>query len=477
MRIFAESPVCAVTSRLILMGKAGSSETFSPDYSILEDPDHHSVFISAMESGKKFLICKEELGNNSQKGECLYDVCPDASAYATVRPIFLIRDPIRVFDSWKNVGWKDVQSLIDCYTNMFRMLHQAPAHAVSCLIYERLIQEPRTEIERVCARWGVPFSETMLNFKASFESSFIFSTDRERVIYCEEKPLGLFTTVEGSSSVEPDVPYHNLLSNIEKDYIEEQIGLSYLRCWQDDILRLQAIFQEKMWIGFDLDDTLHEFRRSSGLATDRVLKDISKRYGIPIVALKDEYSKVLKANTANAFSDGKTSFDYRKERFTSVLAHFSLPQDDRFMTQLLGSYEATLMTSLEPKCGALDLLSMIKDMGKKIVVITEGPQDAQERAIEGLGIGKYIDFLATTNYFGVVKTAGLFPKVLEHLGVAPGDMAYIGDNEERDVNPALAEGIFAIHFAESKHVSLNTIPPRINTLRKLQYILTNNRYM
>ena len=104
MRILAESPVCTVTSRLILMGKASSREIFSPDYSILENPSDHSVFISAMKLGKRFLICKAELGNNNQKGECLHDVCPDRSAYTMARPIFLIRDPTRVFDSWKNAG-------------------------------------------------------------------------------------------------------------------------------------------------------------------------------------------------------------------------------------------------------------------------------------------------------------------------------------------------------------------------------------
>jgi hypothetical protein len=76
MRIFAESPVCAVTSRLLLMGNAGTREAFSPDYPILENPSHHSVFISATKSGKRFIINKEELGNNNQKGECLYDICP-----------------------------------------------------------------------------------------------------------------------------------------------------------------------------------------------------------------------------------------------------------------------------------------------------------------------------------------------------------------------------------------------------------------
>ena len=40
------------------------------------------------------------------------------------------------------------------------------------------------------------------------------------------------------------------------------------------------------------------------------------------------------------------------------------------------------------------------------------------------------------------------------------------------MKPATAEGIFSIHLAETEHVSLNTDPPRINTLRKLQYILS-----
>jgi putative hydrolase of the HAD superfamily len=42
------------------------------------------------------------------------------------------------------------------------------------------------------------------------------------------------------------------------------------------MLRLRAILAEKTWIGFDLDDTLHEFRRSSETATNKVLEEISE---------------------------------------------------------------------------------------------------------------------------------------------------------------------------------------------------------
>ncbi|KAL8365182.1 hypothetical protein RB595_004135 [Gaeumannomyces hyphopodioides] len=151
IRVFAESPDCAVTSRLILMGKAGSREVFRPDYSILENPHSHGVLAKPLESDKRFLISKEELGNSSEKGECLYDVCPTPAAYAITRPVFLICDPVRVFDSWKNVGWTD---------------------------------------------------------------------------------------------------------------IEEQLGRLYLGCWRDEARRLRTILLEKTWVGFDLDDTLHEFRRA-----------------------------------------------------------------------------------------------------------------------------------------------------------------------------------------------------------------------
>lgn len=182
--------------------------------------------------------------------------------------------------------------------------------------------------------------------------------------------------MEASSSIEIDVPYHGLLSNTEKGNIEEQLGRLYIHCWEGDILRLRAILAEKTWVGFDLDDTLHEFRRSSGTAT-KVLEEITERYDTPMPALKDKYSRALKEKTANALSDGKTSCDYRRERFTSVLARFSLPQDDQFMAELLESYEATLMASLELNCGALGLLSAVRKMGKKIVIMTESPQDAR----------------------------------------------------------------------------------------------------
>lgn len=103
---------------------------------------------------------------------------------------------------------------------------------------------------------------------------------------------------------------------------------------------------------------------------------------------------------------------------------------------------------------------------------SEAHVNSPSQSIRDLGIAGFVDFLATTNHFGVSKVDGLFPRVLEHLGISPSEMAYVGDNELRDMKPAMTHGAFCVHLAEAEHVALDASPPRINTLRKLQYILS-----
>ncbi|KAF9871391.1 had-superfamily subfamily variant 1 [Colletotrichum karsti] len=235
--------------------------------------------------------------------------------------------------------------------------------------------------------------------------------------------------------------------------------------------QFQTELNRKSWFGFDLDDTLHEFRRASSAATNQVIQSISQRHGTPVQSLKDEYSTILREKTSSAFADGKTSIEYRRERFSTLLERFFLPLDAAFIEQLLDTYEKTLAESLKLKDGALSLLSMLKKSGKKVAVITEGPQDAQERTVKHLGIADHIDLLATTNFFGVSKTEGLFPKVLDHLGISAADMVYVGDNAARDVVPAEKAGILCIHYNEQARTSFDEFPARLCALGDIESML------
>lgn len=447
-RAFEALSGCAVTRQLLIDyantkdGGIKSDETLE---TLLEGLKSHDAFVEATKEGKAFLICGEE--GVVRKDEHLHSIVNNQAVFAGLLPVFLLRDPVRVFDTAKSQGSSDIESVIAGYTNIFDILARAPSRSVGFLVYEEFILDPQYETSKLCSRWGIPFSQ---------------STSVEEV----------FQDIMSSASTTEALKNHGLLSNNEKDQLEEAVGRSYVNLWKYDVRQLRKTFSNKQWFGFDLDDTLHEFRRASKIATNSVLDLISKKYNLEISDLSDTYTGILKEKTSNAFSDGKTSFEYRRERFASVLSKFKIPIEEEFISQCLEIYEKSLVQAHELKCGAIGLLSLLKKLGKKVVIVTEGPQDAQERTVEALGINDYIDFLATTNYFGVPKTDGLFGKVLNHLGITAADIVYVGDSKERDIEPATKEGILAIHLDEANNIALGDSPPRINTLRKLEYILS-----
>ncbi|KAI2603234.1 HAD-like domain-containing protein [Hypoxylon fragiforme] len=308
MTIFQNHPLCAVT------------DASAPQYLSLEDLSHHSAFTNSL----ALMIPRDD------KHEMLFTPSP----YARARPIILIRDSIRVFDDWKQIGWGDPKSLIKYYTTMFPLLSRAPANTASSLLYEKLTQAPREGVQHICQHWGVPFSEQIF------------------------------------ASTEIDTPYHGLPSNMEKT---ENWGA-------ESTTQLQAVFAGRSRVGFDLDDTLHEFRRGSGNAVDQS----PRRY-----LCATQHPRHIAKDGGN--------FSRRAGAFRGP-PHDS-DSDSGFTAEIQELCEAPLSQSLEPKCGALSL-----------------PIDAQERTVQRLDIGGYVDFIAPTNRFGVAKTGGLFARVLKYFG-------------------------------------------------------------
>ncbi|KAJ4324631.1 hypothetical protein N0V94_001201 [Neodidymelliopsis sp. IMI 364377] len=220
-----------------------------------------------------------------------------------------------------------------------------------------------------------------------------------------------------------------------------------------DSLRLRL--RTAKWYAFDLDDTLHNFRKASGAAVTAVLEMINKDCGLScsLAELETEYKHVLKQATSAAFVDGKTSHQYREERFRQVLRKWDVDLTSTEMSPFLDRYENTLMGSLELKLGVLELLGKLRRLDHKIAVITEGPQDAQERTVAALGLSSRIDYLATTNKLGVAKTDGLYAKVLENLNITAKDMVMIGDSLARDIVPAEDAGIYCMQLVENEEPS------------------------
>lgn len=224
-----------------------------------------------------------------------------------------------------------------------------------------------------------------------------------------------------------------------------------------DTRSVQSILQFKKYFGFDLDDTLHEFWKASASASSAVFEAIHQHSGISVETLRATYSEILRSKTASAFTEGKTSTEYRRDRFSRLLQAHGSETSDTILERLLDIYKNSLQAALELKPGALSLLQTLKRLDKKIIIITEGPQDAQEWTVQELGIAPYVDILVTTNEVGRSKVDGLFSIVLEKYGIDAGDIVYVGDNEVRDVVPARSEGLLAVLYDERGETRLDDI--------------------
>ncbi|KAI4181989.1 MAG: hypothetical protein L6R41_006276 [Letrouitia leprolyta] len=472
MRIFREAAECAVTSRLVLMGNHGVGRNFRPDYTIFHNLEALAVYRDAKRAGKSKLISKEELGHECWKGECDYQIFPDRVCAQRTRPAFLFRDPLRVFDSWKAVGWTDIDSLVVAYRHLYHTWAACGRSAIA-IVYEELTNHPYLTVERLCHHWGIEFTHNLLTFHHPF-GEFLYGSERERRIYSVDNPLGLFNTVQSNQTINADIRSHGLLTTEEKERIERSIGGIYMDMFGKRINAVRDTLLQKTHFGFDLDDTLHEFRRASGAASASVFTYLSVHNTATFEELKDTYAEILAKTTSGAFVEGKSSEDYRTERFTALMQAHSIEVTKEILQNLLSLYKNSLRSALTLKSGAQELLLKLKRLGKQVILVTEGPEDAQIWTVEELGIADKVDVTITSNKFGMTKTDGLFGVVLKELGVGAKDFVFIGDNMTRDILPAREAGIMAVHYSESENIRLDIGELRLNSLWKLSRLLARS---
>jgi putative hydrolase of the HAD superfamily len=203
------------------------------------------------------------------------------------------------------------------------------------------------------------------------------------------------------------------------------------------------------WIGFDLDDTLHYYKRASGRAAEAVFGEIERECGVGAGDLEDAYREILRAAQGGRFSGSRTSREYRAERFGALLERFGQDPGPR-LDGILDLYDAALGEALELRPGAREALAAARRARLSVMVISEGPHDAQERTVERLGIAPGIDLLVTSSGEQASKSDGLFEKALARADCEPRELLYAGDSIERDIAPASALGIATVYVGEEE---------------------------
>ncbi len=175
---------------------------------------------------------------------------------------------------------------------------------------------------------------------------------------------------------------------------------------------------------FDMDNTLHDLYAARFCAADGIM------------AYKGTFPNLL------FYALNRDNPDLMQRSITEFLREEGLDGVD----ECIWLYRHLEIACLREFAGMYELLTTLKAAGVKLAVISNADAKSSVIRLRELGIAGLFDMVVTPETFGVKKPNPLvFQKTLEALGVSPDRAVKIGDKIDRDVIPARAAGIDAIH--------------------------------
>jgi HAD superfamily hydrolase (TIGR01509 family) len=118
---------------------------------------------------------------------------------------------------------------------------------------------------------------------------------------------------------------------------------------------------------------------------------------------------------------------------------------------------------------ALPCMEELRSRGLRVGAVGNTPAATEELLRE------HIDVLGSSERWGIAKPAPeFFARIFSETGLAPDEIAYVGDRVDNDVEPALAAGMVAVHVRRGPWGHLHEPPPgalRIGSLAELPEVL------
>lgn len=219
------------------------------------------------------------------------------------------------------------------------------------------------------------------------------------------------------------------------------------------------------WVFLDLDNTLWDFDGNAEEALrvlfERHKLDYHTNYKVDqFIAL---YKDVNHAYWSRYEKGEVNKETLRTRRFTDTFELMGLPHalyPENVWQEYLDI--CPLMTKLVPN--ALECLEMLASKFK-IGILTNGFQETQTIKLRESGLGKFVDFMQSSEAVGVAKPSPEFFKIaLQSVNCLPESSVYIGDNFNTDVMGGLESGIktYWYQYLESSEIDDRMIFDKYN---------------
>lgn len=192
----------------------------------------------------------------------------------------------------------------------------------------------------------------------------------------------------------------------------------------------------------DLDDTLYEYHPCHQLAYSACMAQAEQQYGIEpelfATAWKKGRDKVHRDLHGQAASHSRLLYT---QKLYEEIHGFSNPG---FALEMESVYWNTFLKHMALKPEAVEFLETCRKSGIKICIVTDLTAQIQMQKWLKLDLGKYVDFLVSSEEAGVEKPAkAIFELALNKLGLSANEVIMIGDSKEKDIEGAENIGIRA----------------------------------
>lgn len=111
--------------------------------------------------------------------------------------------------------------------------------------------------------------------------------------------------------------------------------------------------------------------------------------------------------------------------------------------------------------GIKAVLSILRNQGYKVGLITDGNVGVQKSKVEALRVKDVMDCMVFSDKYGIEKRKpSSFPyrKALDVLGVRPQESMYLGDNPNKDFVTAKKMGMYTVRIKKDMYANLNINP-------------------
>lgn len=182
---------------------------------------------------------------------------------------------------------------------------------------------------------------------------------------------------------------------------------------------------------FDMDNTLFDFIAAKLEACREILSHIGKERGDIAGEPSELFRYFLRG--VYGFEDYENIRDYMQERnlFTA--------QGYRECCEI---YEREKLQNLELYPAVTDTLDKLRELGLKLVIITDADRHHALARLTRVGLLKYFDLLVAADMTGTKKPdPAHFLFALEAIGTKPGETLVVGDSIKRDIVPACKLGL------------------------------------